>query len=112
MPSLVSKFFFTVRAKLLNSPWKMNCRGKSSLSTGQGSLLTLRQAAGSLHGSGYIHKYVACLVLKCPVPFMNCVLIKCHITEKNGCTLSLLSTADAREAGGQGAGGGGRGDVQ
>jgi hypothetical protein len=75
----------------------MLCRVKNNPSPVKGSLLTLRQAAGSLLRSGCIHKYVAHLVLKCPVPFMNCVLIKRPHHRKDGCTLSLLSIADARK---------------
>lgn len=84
--SIYAKFSIQVilycQSKLLNSPWKMLCGVKNRPCTVKGSLLTLRQAAGSLLGSGCIHKYVARLVLKCPVPFMNCVLIKGHITER------------------------------
>lgn len=83
MPSLVSKFFFTVRASyctLSLSLWKMLYRGKTSPAPPRAVVDTA--AGSSLHGSGHTHKYVAHLVLNCPVPFMNCVLIKGYITEK------------------------------
>jgi hypothetical protein len=64
----------------LNLHWEIDCGGSSRLSTVPLKGISCSPATASR--LALLRKYVVSLVLKHPVLFMNCVLIKCHIRKR------------------------------